>query len=158
MGRLTTAKASPRRQLVRADTLCSTETFEKQRGTCSAVQVFVIVVACAGIYVAGLRRPFMRSAYPQHPPSAACYITTEELYVPHHTNATRVTTHITGGYKHLHKAKILSQCHKNHTNFRVVRKREAWHKHGAVIQQRLPPSRLHKSSTPWLLAMVVCGV
>jgi energy-coupling factor transporter ATP-binding protein EcfA2 len=91
--RLTTAKASPRRQLVRADTLCSTETFEKQRGSCSAVQVFVIVVACAGIYVAGLRRPFMRSAYPQHPPSAACYITTKELYVPHHTNATRVKTH-----------------------------------------------------------------
>ena len=67
--------------------------FEKQRGPCSAVQVFGIVVACGGMYVAGLGKPFTESAYPHQPPSAACYTTTEELYVPHHTNVTRVKTH-----------------------------------------------------------------
>ena len=57
-----------------------------------------------------------------------------------------------GGYKQQHLT-----SHSSPTTSQTFAWR-AKEKHGAVILQRLPPSRLHKSSTPWLLAMVVCGV
>ena len=96
-------------------------------------------------------------AYPQQPPPAACYIT-EKLYAQHRTNVARVKTHITGGYEEEHRTKSLSKAPQEpHKLSRGTRER-SMAQHGAVIQQRLLPSRLHKSSTPWLLAMVVCGV
>ena len=150
--RLTTAEASPRPQLVRDDTLCSMEAFSEQRGNylqrCLSIQDLAASVDIA-----------TADAYTQRPPSASSYIIeAEKLYVQRYTSVARVKLHITGGYNQLHRAKSLPHRHRNHATFRVAGKREAWHEHGAVIQQRFLPPRLHKSSTPWLLAMVVCGV
>lgn len=105
-----------------------------------------VLMAYVGIYVAGLQRPYMGSAYQQYPPSASCYTTAEKL----HVQLPRESRHISQAAisKQLHRARSLSPAPREpHTNFRVAGRREsmaqAWRCHPATPPSFKTPQVLH---------------